>query len=132
MEVAHAGPVERDQLCVHPLHDVVIDYNGKAPICCETMSDFAGHESAIVGDLNQEDYSLFHLYRDMAPFRENLLGRGKKLGVCSTCFAAPFVHNRYGRAPGMAAALGRVPGLRTAFERAHSRHLKTLSQKILD
>lgn len=125
-------PPEREHLCIHPLHDLVIDYNGKAPICCETLSDYANHKDVIAGDLNQDGYSLFHLYRDLAPFRANLLSRDKKLGVCATCVAAHFVHRRYGRIPWLAAPAGSLPGLRSAFERVNLRHLHSLASKILE
>ncbi|MHA1113216.1 MAG: radical SAM protein [Alphaproteobacteria bacterium] len=132
---SRAGAVEtrtqevsaRRHLCVHPLRGMVIDYNGKATICCETLSDLPAHADTVVGDVGKPDYGLFHLYRDLAPFRANLLSVEAKKGVCATCTAAPFLPAAMGRRPVLASIFRRVPGLYGAFARRQARHLDALS-----
>jgi len=132
---SRAGAVEtrdreqptRRHLCAHPLRGMVIDFNGKATICCETLSDLPAHAGTVVGDVSRPDYGLFHLYRDLAPYRANLLSPEPKKGVCATCTAAPFLPSAAGRRPVLASALRGVPGLRGAFARRQARHLDALS-----
>ncbi len=50
-------------VCLAAVRHVVIDYNGKGMLCCQTRSDCAGHRGAVIGDLSRPGYGLFHLLR---------------------------------------------------------------------
>jgi len=67
VEIAGLHSYQRRAVCFNPLHSVVVDYNGKGMLCCQVRSDSAAQSSAIIGDLAQPGYTLFHLYRDLAP-----------------------------------------------------------------
>lgn len=76
---------ERYSICFSPIQHVVIDYNGFGVLCCQVRSDIPNHKKAIIGDLNYPNYSIFHLYRDLAIMRKHLLSFGIKKGVCRRC-----------------------------------------------
>lgn len=75
----------RTAACLAPIRHVVLDYNGKAMLCCQVRSDAPEHKSAIIGDLMDPDYSLFHFYRDLGGARKALVKAGAKKGVCESC-----------------------------------------------
>ena len=94
-----------------PIRHVVIDYNGKGMMCCQTRSDAPEHRQAIVGDLAEPDYGLFHLYRDLGVVRRALLSPGEKTGVCLTCDVRDDGPDRLARRDWVAGAVRRVPGV---------------------
>ncbi len=75
----------RRAICLAPVRHVVVDYNGKAMLCCQTRSDSPQHQEAIIGDLSTPDYDLFTYYRDLAPLRRVLASAGEKRGCCLSC-----------------------------------------------
>jgi hypothetical protein len=92
----------------------VVDYNGKAMLCCQVRSDAPEHSAAIIGDLTSDDYSLSHFYRDLAPAREALLAPGVKDGVCRSCLANLGGPDKLGRIHLLASALAMIPGTAAA------------------
>ena len=107
----------RRAVCMAPLHHVVIDFNGKGMLCCQTRSDAAEHKSAVIGNLNTPDYGLFHLYRDLGAARRALFAPGEKGGVCRSCDVRDDGPDRLARRRWLAAAAARVPGLSRAVTR---------------
>ena len=85
VDVEKLSSYRRRAVCMAPVRHVVIDYNGKGMMCCQTRSDAPEHRQAIVGDLAEPGYGLFHLYRDLGATRRALLSPGEKTGVCLTC-----------------------------------------------
>ncbi len=85
LDVPKTKSYHRTAACLVPIRQVVIDYNGKGMLCCQVRSDAPGHQSAVIGDLMDPDYSLFHFYRDLAGARKGLLKEGAKKGVCESC-----------------------------------------------
>ena len=76
----------RTSPCLSPFHHVYIDFNGKVMPCCNLRSDVAGHENAIVDDLNTAtDLFLVYAGETMAAWRRSLIGFDRKAGHCSTC-----------------------------------------------
>ena len=94
-----------------PIRHVVIDYNGEGMMCCQTRSDAPEHRQAVVGDLAEPDYGLFHLYRDLGVVRRALLSPGEKSGVCLTCDVRDDGPDRLARRDWVAGAVRRVPGV---------------------
>ena len=103
VEVKKLSTYRRRAVCMAPVRHVVIDYNGKGMMCCQTRSDAPAHRQAIVGDLADPGYGLFHLYRDLGATRRVLLSPGEKTGVCLTCD----VRDDGPRSPGAAQVGGR-------------------------
>jgi len=100
----------RRSVCLAPVRHLVIDYNGKAMLCCQTRSDAPEHASAIIGDLSEPGYSIFHYYRDLARARGNLLAPGCKGGVCTSCDVRDDGPDRMARRPALAATYHLIPG----------------------
>ena len=50
VEVGKLSSYRRRAACMAPIRHVVIDYNGKGMMCCQTRSDAPAHRHAIVGD----------------------------------------------------------------------------------
>ena len=78
VEVKKLSTYRRRAVCMAPVRHVVIDYNGKGMMCCQTRSDAPAHRQAIVGDLADPGYGLFHLYRDPGATRRALLSPGER------------------------------------------------------
>ncbi len=99
---------QRTSACFSPIQHVVVDFNGKGMLCCQVRSDVPEHNTAVMGDLSLNDYTLFHYYRDLAPARKALLMAGKKEGVCRTCTANQGGPSNWGRSPLLANSLNLV------------------------
>src|SRR5260370_16619004 len=110
VEIAGLHSYQRRAVCFNPLHSVVVDYNGKGMLCCQVRSDSAVQSSAIIGDLSQPGYGLFHLYRDLAPARAGLLAPGPKNCICSTCNFSDDRPDKLARPPAVAKAVPQPPG----------------------
>ncbi len=80
----HSG-YYRNTICLEPVRHVAIDYNGKCLLCCQTRLDSSKHKHAMIGDLKQHGYTVFHYYRDLAPARRSLLMSGHKHSLCLEC-----------------------------------------------
>ncbi|MDE2027213.1 MAG: radical SAM protein [Candidatus Omnitrophica bacterium] len=102
----------RTMPCFYPVMHLAIAYDGHCMLCCQVRPDIKEHRTAIIGDLNNDDYSLFHYYRDLAPARAALLGPGPKGGVCSSCSVNPFGGGPYrlGRMKMVSKILNSLPG----------------------
>lgn len=100
----------RRAVCLAPVRHLVIDYNGKAMLCCQTRSDAQEHASAIIGDLSEFGYSIFHYYRDLAKARRNLLAPGCKSGVCTSCDVRDDGPDRLARRPVLTDLCRLIPG----------------------
>lgn len=100
----------RRSICLAPVRHLVIDYNGKAMLCCQTRSDAEAHASAVIGDLSRPGYSLFHYYRDLGRARRHLLAPGCKGGVCTSCDVRDDGPDRMGRRSALAMVSQRMPG----------------------
>lgn len=85
LDIPKAHAYQRRAVCLEPIRHLVIDYDGKGMLCCETRTDAPQHQSAIIGDLSLPEYSLFHFYRDLGPARKALAFPGPKGGVCQSC-----------------------------------------------
>jgi hypothetical protein len=85
IDVPRLRSYRRSSACLHTLLRPTIDYNGKGVFCCHVRSDSPAHASVTIGDLSVPGYTLFHLYRDLAPARRSLLAHGLKSGVCGSC-----------------------------------------------
>lgn len=117
----------RRTVCFNPLHSLVVDFNGKGMLCCQVRSDSPQHASAVIGDLAEPGYTLFHLYRDLAPARAALLAPGPKNGVCRSCNVSDVGPDRLARRPAIAGVASRLPGVQGLVRRAArraSRHRK--------
>ena len=101
----------RRAVCMAPIRHVVIDHDGKGMMCCQTRSDAPAHRQAIVGDLAEPGYGLFHLYRDLGAVRRTLLSPGEKAGVCLTCDVRDDGPDRLARRGWVAGAARRIPGV---------------------
>ena len=108
------GNYVRTMPCISPIVHLSVAYNGKCMLCCQVRPDVKEHESAIIGDLNNDNYSVFHYYRDLASSREALLRPGIKKGVCLTCSFNPFGGGPYklGRIDLISKVLNNVPGVK--------------------
>lgn len=112
---------QRRTICFNPLHSVVVDYNGKGMLCCQVRSDSAQQSSAVIGDLTQSEYSLFHFYRDLASARAGLLAPGPKNGVCRTCNVSDIGPDKLARRPALAGTISRFPGVQSLLRLAARR-----------
>src|SRR5260370_9878005 len=101
VEVAGLHSYQRRAVCFNALHSVVVDYNGKGMLCCQVRSDSAAQSSAIIGDLAQPGYGLFHLYRDLAPARAGLLAPRPKNAFCRTYNVSYVAPDRLARRPAL-------------------------------
>ena len=110
VEVPKLANYRRRAVCLAPLRHLVIDYNGKAMLCCQTRSD-ADQQQAIIGDLSESGYGLFHLYRDLGGPRRRLLAPGEKGGVCLSCDVRDDGPNRLARREWMAKTIQQLPGM---------------------
>jgi hypothetical protein len=117
VEVPKLASYQRRAVCLAPVRHVVIDYNGKGMLCCQTRSDSVEHESAIIGDLARPGYGLFHFYRDLGAARRALFAPGEKGGVCRTCDVRDDGPDRLARRDWLAATVGRFPGVTEAATR---------------
>lgn len=99
----------RRAVCLAVVRHIVIDYDGKAVLCCQTRSDSSRHASAAIGDLARPDYGLFHLYRDLGAARRALLAPGANGGVCTTCDVRDDGPDRLARRNWLAATLRSLP-----------------------
>ena len=111
VEVEKLSSYRRRAICMAPVRHVVIDYNGKGMMCCQTRSDAPAHRQAIVGDLAEPGYGLFHLYRDLGATRGVLLSPGEKTGVCLTCDVRDDGPDRLARRQWVAGVIRRMPGV---------------------
>ncbi len=120
VEVKELNQYQRTSPCFRPLDSVTVDYTGKCVLCCMVRSDSPHHQEAVLGDLNNPDYTLYHFYRDLAPARRSLLAPGPKLGVCKSCTWATCTSKMVWR-PKAAALAARIPGFHSAFRSAVKR-----------
>ena len=124
VDVEKLSSYRRRAVCMAPVRHVVIDYNGKGMMCCQTRSDAPEHREAIVGDLAEPGYGLFHLYRDLGATRRALLSPGEKTGVCLTCDVRDDGPDRLARRKWVAGAARRLPGVATHVERLWNRVMR--------
>ena len=124
IDVDHLSGYRRRAVCMAPVRHVVIDYNGKGMMCCQTRSDAPEHRQAVIGDLAEPGYGLFHLYRDLGAVRRVLLHPGEKTGACLTCNVRDDGPDRLARRGWIAAAVQRVPGVRTRVDRLWNRAMR--------
>jgi len=110
VDVPKLATYRRRAVCLAPVRHVVIDFNGRGMLCCQTRSDAAQHKNEIIGDLNQSEYGLFHLYRDLGAARRALLGPGEKTGACRTCDVRDDGPDRLARREWIARAANSIPG----------------------
>jgi hypothetical protein len=125
-------PSPRTSVCFSPLHHLVIDYNGKAMLCCQVRSDAPEHQTSIIGDLAQEGYGLFDYYRDLAPARADLFVGGPKSGVCAQCNQNATGPWRVGRTPYVAAILNHAPGVPWALRQAQRASMRRRRNEQVD
>src|SRR2546427_360669 len=121
VDIASLHSYQRRAVCFNPLHSVVVDYNGKGMLCCQVRSDSAQQSSAVIGDLTQPGYTLFHFYRDLASARAGLLAPGPKNGVCRTCNVSAIGPDRLARRAAVANAISQLPGMQLLFRSAARR-----------
>lgn len=100
----------RTAACLVPIRQVIIDYNGKGMLCCQVRSDAPEHQSAVIGDLMDPAYSLFHFYRDLAGARKALLREGAKKGVCESCDMSDASNAEVAITPTWQSILSVIPG----------------------
>ena len=124
LEVGKLSSYRRRAACMAPIRHVVIDYNGKGMMCCQTRSDAPAHRQAIVGDLAEPGYGLFHLYRDLGVTRRALLSPGEKKGVCLTCDVRDDGPDRLARRKWVAGVARRVPGVANNIDRLWNRVMR--------
>ena len=124
VEVEKLSNYRRRAVCMAPVRHVVIDYNGKGMMCCQTRSDAPAHRRAIVGDLAEPGYGLFHLYRDLGATRRALLGPGEKAGVCLTCDVRDDGPDRLARRKWVAGVARRMPGVARNVDRLWNRVMR--------
>ncbi|MBI3309206.1 MAG: radical SAM protein, partial [Candidatus Melainabacteria bacterium] len=115
----------RKSICFYPLRSITIDYNGKGVLCCQTRSDATKHKEAIIGDLSESSYTIFHLYRDMSIPRHYLFTYGFKKGVCEKCNINDDVPMIYARYNFLTKLIQQIPGIDKAFNRLHSLRKQT-------
>ena len=114
----------RRAVCMAPVRHVVIDFNGKGMMCCQTRSDSPAHRQAVIGDLAEPGYGLFHLYRDLGSTRRALLSPGEKSGVCLTCDVRDDGPDRLARRKWVAGLAARVPGVAANVDRLWNRAMR--------
>jgi hypothetical protein len=111
VEVPKLSTYRRRAACLAPVRHVVVDYDGRGMLCCQTRSDAAGHKGEIIGDLNQPDYGLFQLYRDLGAARRALLAPGEKTGACQTCDVRDDGPDKLARHEWIARTTNSIPGV---------------------
>jgi hypothetical protein len=114
----------RHAVCLAPVRHLVIDYNGRGMLCCQTRSDAPEHQDAIIGDLNRSGYGLFHLYRDLGAARRALLAPGEKTGACRSCDVRDDGPDRLARREWIARATDAIPGASNLIERMWRRTIR--------
>ena len=124
VEVDKLTSYRRRAVCMAPIRHVVIDWNGKGMMCCQTRSDAPEHRHAVVGDLAEPGYGLFHLYRDLGAVRRRLLGPGEKTGVCLSCDVRDDGPDRLARRPWVAGVAKRIPGVARNVDRLWHRVMR--------
>ncbi len=112
LQIPKAGTYKRTAACLAPIRHVVVDYNNKGMLCCQVRSDASDHASAVIGDLGDPNYGLFHLYRDMASARLALVEPGPKTGVCQSCDISAASNEGVYFSQKLHAFLAGVPGMR--------------------
>jgi hypothetical protein len=124
VEVPKLATYRRHAVCLAPVRHVVIDYNGRGMLCCQTRSDASEHRDAIIGDLSRPDYGLFHMYRDLGAARRALLAPGEKSGACRSCDVRDDGPDRLARREWVARATDAIPGAARLVERAWRRRIR--------
>lgn len=124
LDLPKRGTYQRRAACLAPVRHLVIDYNGKAMLCCQTRSDAPGHGPAIIGDLSADDYSIFHYYRDLAGARRSLLAPGCKGGVCASCDVRDDGPDRMARRNSLVEMYHRIPGSEALASRLWKRTMR--------
>jgi len=72
--------------CREPFESFVLDYTGKVMPCCNLRSDFPEHQDFVVGDMLDEDLSIFDIYAGrLAAWRKSMVGFEAKDSPCTTC-----------------------------------------------
>ena len=117
VEVPKLSTYRRRAVCLAPVRHVVIDYDGRGMLCCQTRSDAARHKDEIIGDLNRPGYGLFHLYRDLGAARRALLAPGEKTGACQTCDVRDDGPDKLARHEWVARTANSIPGASNLVER---------------
>ena len=81
------GTFIRHSPCLIPFHDMYIDYNGKVVPCCNLRSDWSEHAKYVLGDLNEDEETLFSIFSSpsIVAWRKSLISYGKKKPPCSSC-----------------------------------------------
>ena len=124
VEVPKLATYRRRAVCLAPVRHVVIDYNGRGMLCCQTRSDAAQHANAIIGDLSRSDYGLFHMYRDLGAARRALLAPGEKSGACRSCDVRDDGPDRLARHEWIAKTADAIPGASRLVERMWRRTIR--------
>ena len=124
VEVDKLASYRRRAVCMAPIRHVVVDWNGKGMMCCQTRSDAPEHRRAVVGDLAEPGYGLFHLYRDLGPVRRALLVPGEKSGVCLSCDVRDDGPDRLARRAWVAGVARRIPGVARNVDRLWNRVMR--------
>jgi hypothetical protein len=119
MQIQKAHSYHRTSVCLAPIRHIVIDYNGKGMLCCQTRSDAPQHQGSIIGDLTQPGYSIFCFYRDLGFARAGLVSPGLKGGVCESCDVSTPGPNLLARRPIIANTM-RALGIDRAVSKALS------------
>lgn len=119
----------RTAICAATIHSVVIDYTGQTMLCCQVRSDAPDHKKAIIGNLNDEFYTLFDFYRDLADSRKGLMCGGRKSGVCEKCNVGDDVSGYVRRTKFFYSILKNTPGLQKSFEYLHCQRRATARWK---
>jgi hypothetical protein len=119
MQIEKMHSYHRTAVCLAPIRHVVIDYNGKGMLCCQTRSDAPQHQSSIIGDLSQPEYSIFCFYRDLGSARAGLVSPGLKGGICESCDVSTPGPNLLARRPAVATVM-RALGIDRAVNKALS------------
>ena len=114
----------RRAVCLAVVRHLVIDFDGKGVLCCQTRSDSREHAGAVVGDLARPGYGLFHLYRDLGAARRDLLAPGAKRGACATCDVRDDGPDRLARRQWLATTLQSIPGAEERAARLWRRAMK--------
>lgn len=71
--------------CDQPFHNMYIDYNGNAMVCCNTRSDVPEHSGAIMGNVNESELWEIFSCENYASWRLHLADDGIKTGICASC-----------------------------------------------
>lgn len=124
VEVPKLASYRRRAVCMAPVRHMVIDYNGRGMLCCQTRSDTPEHRDAIIGDLGRPGYGLFHLYRDLGAARRTLLTPGEKGGACLSCDVRDDGPDKLARRHWIARAAHAIPGASSLVERMWRRKIR--------